>query len=79
MEILEDVQETPVEDRERQTKLKVKRLIKAVDRIIERKCVDDPDMTIAYTLRKKSRNYVGFVHTLRFLCFVHRIEVENLL
>ena len=29
------------------------------------------------TLKKKSWNEVCFVHTLRFLCFVHRIEVEN--
>ena len=29
------------------------------------------------TLRKKSWNEVCFVHTLRFLCFVHRIEVGN--
>ncbi len=28
-----------------------------------------------YTLRMKSWHYVGFVHTLRILCFVHRIEV----
>ena len=30
------------------------------------------------TLRKKSLNYLGFLHTLRFSCFVHRIEVGNL-
>ncbi len=30
-----------------------------------------------YTLRKKSWNEECFVHTLRFLCFVHRIEVGN--
>ncbi len=30
-----------------------------------------------YTLRKKSLNEVCFVHTLRFLCFVYRIEVGN--
>ncbi len=32
---------------------------------------------VVYTLRKKSWNEVCFVHTLRFLCFVHRIEVGN--
>ncbi len=32
----------------------------------------------AYTLRKKIWNHLGFLHTLRFLCFVHWIEVENL-
>ena len=39
----------------------------------------DEDNMASYTLRRKSWNYVDFLHILRFLCFVHRKEKENLL